>query len=890
MKYKITVIMAVYNVEKYLEESIESIINQDIGFNNIQLILVNDGSLDNSDNICLKYKKKYPHNILYLKQENKGVSSARNLGLKYIQGEYVNFCDSDDLLSKDVCSKVYNFFESHKKEIDLVSIRLKFFGAREGFDHPLDFKYTKNRLIDLNSEYNYIQMSASTSFFKYDSVKNRKFDENLKYAEDAKLVNQILMNKLKYGVVSDAVYNYRKRFETNSALDSSSTNYEWYFNTLNAYHLNLIAEAKEKFNYIPSYIQFAVMYDLQFRIKNAKTKEFLNNNDSIKYKKVLSSILKNIDDKIIIEQKNISINYKLFILELKYQEKIKLELIKNALFYRGTRVCSATNNKFFQIVILNIDNNCLILEGIINKPLLKNHLDFYIEDDKNKKYLVEKTKMFYRNQIAFNGENVNECYGFKISIPLDNIKYLNIKIEIDKLYKVNLNLNFGKFAKLNSFMKSSYYIKNNYLIRKRNKRINVYKNKGKYFKIKRELSYYKELIKHVKFNIIFLRMIYFLSKIFYQKKIWIISDRSTEAKDNGAALFKYINKSKMNLRDIQVYFALSKKSTDYCEIKKYGKVINYGSFKHKIFNLLSDKIISSHADDIVLNLIGDDNKYLSDLHNYHFVFLQHGIIMNDFSSWLNKYNKNINLFLTTSKDEYKSITSKKFRYEYNSDVVKLTGMPRYDLLKNNNSKKIILLPTWRVKIAGEYDSKTNTRLYNDKFKHSDYFKYYNEFLNSSDLAEFLTKHNYVLEFYLHPAHIEQIVDFNTKYNNVIRIIKTSANYNKIISNSNILITDYSSVALDFSYLKKPIIYNQFDSDNFFNDHTLKSGYFSYEKNGHGPITKTPKDTIDEIKKIINRNCKLEKKYEKRINSFFEYFDKNNSKRILKEIINLDKKK
>ena len=91
-KFAFSVIMSVYNVEDYLEEAILSIIKQDVGFEkNIQLILVNDGSIDNSEDICLKYQKMYPKNIVYKKKKNGGLSSAKNVGLKYIEGRYVNF-------------------------------------------------------------------------------------------------------------------------------------------------------------------------------------------------------------------------------------------------------------------------------------------------------------------------------------------------------------------------------------------------------------------------------------------------------------------------------------------------------------------------------------------------------------------------------------------------------------------------------------------------------------------------------------------------------------------------------------------------------------------------------------------------------------------------------
>ena len=86
-KYKISVVIPVYKVEAYLRETVESVIAQTIGFEeNIQLILVNDGSPDNSEEICLEYKNRYPRNVIYLKKENGGVSSARNESIPYIEG------------------------------------------------------------------------------------------------------------------------------------------------------------------------------------------------------------------------------------------------------------------------------------------------------------------------------------------------------------------------------------------------------------------------------------------------------------------------------------------------------------------------------------------------------------------------------------------------------------------------------------------------------------------------------------------------------------------------------------------------------------------------------------------------------------------------------------
>ena len=125
--YLFSVIMAIYNTGRYLDDSINSLVNQTINFKtNIQVILVNDGSIDDSENICLKYQSIYSDNIKYIKIDHEGVSKARNIGLKYAEGKYINFLDPDDIWHYNAFNLVYLFFKFNKN-INLAAGRLKFF-------------------------------------------------------------------------------------------------------------------------------------------------------------------------------------------------------------------------------------------------------------------------------------------------------------------------------------------------------------------------------------------------------------------------------------------------------------------------------------------------------------------------------------------------------------------------------------------------------------------------------------------------------------------------------------------------------------------------------------------------------------------------------------------
>lgn len=291
-KYKISIIIPFYNSENYLEEAIDSVINQTIGFENIQIILVNDGSNDKSEDICLKYKKLYNNNIVYIKQDNEGVSSARNKGLEYVEGKYINFIDSDDKWSKDALLLMYNFMEKNYSEIDFISARIKNFETNDDY-HYLDYKFEKTRIVNVEKEPDMLIFHVASSLFKSEAIKDMKFDVKLKIGEDCLFINTILLNKLKYGVCREAVYNYRKRRIPNSTMQNISKSKAWYFDTPIYSWNRLIEESNKRYNKIIKYIQYVLLYELKWRINCSYT--ILNYLEVKEHLEIISQKMKFID-------------------------------------------------------------------------------------------------------------------------------------------------------------------------------------------------------------------------------------------------------------------------------------------------------------------------------------------------------------------------------------------------------------------------------------------------------------------------------------------------------------------------------------------------------------------------------------------------------------------
>ena len=276
-KFKFSVIIPIYNVEKFLEDTILSVINQTLNFKKyIQIILVNDGSTDNCEKICEKYVNKYPENIIYIKQENAGVSSARNAGIKYAEGKYINFLDSDDIWQKGVFKKALKMFKKNP-QIPMIGVRQKFFEATNGYT-PLNYKFEKgSRIVDITEEFDNIQLSVSAAFIRRESIEKLEFDTTIKYSEDAKFIYEMLMKskKTQYGLLAEPIYLYRKRYSQNSAIQTKSKDLDWYFVTTELSYKYLLDKAyKENKEYVKT-IAYYIMYDYQWRIKE-KIEDILN--------------------------------------------------------------------------------------------------------------------------------------------------------------------------------------------------------------------------------------------------------------------------------------------------------------------------------------------------------------------------------------------------------------------------------------------------------------------------------------------------------------------------------------------------------------------------------------------------------------------------------------
>ena len=468
----------------------------------------------------------------------------------------------------------------------------------------------------------------------------------------------------------------------------------------------------------------------------------------------------------------------------------------------------------------------------------------------------------------------------KISLTIRDIKNNIIKFKVKKnneLYNTIILDNKNNEVVLNG---NSYtiFLKKFKIILSKDK-IEIKKKKvydRLLYELKKQIYAVK---KHYKFALIRL-----ISR--KNKKYYLFNDRIMYGDDNAEQLFKYINRVDKKMSK-NCYFILDRCSPRYKLIRKYGKVIKFGSLQHKIKYINSRMILSSHASyfDRVYNPFNEQEMHLvKDLITKKFVFLQHGVTFNDVHEILNRSQIIADLFITSTHAEYDEIKST--RYMYHSDMVVCTGMSRFDKLENKKDNVILIAPTWRAYLTDVKYRQNNER---QEFKKSMFYIEYKKILEDKQLINKLKEYNFKIKFLLHPAFIQFKKEFEEYKNESVEVLTTEeATYSELFKECAIFVTDYSSTHFDLAYMKKPIIYYQFDLEKFYEAHYNK-GYFEYEKDSFGDVVYTKENLMNELINYLENNCNIKEKYKKRIEETFNYIDNDNSKRIYEKIKDIDKK-
>ncbi len=908
-KYIFSIVVAVYNSAPFLSETLDSILGQNLcelyRYNDgvktdepipfdraVQVIMVDDGSTDTSGAICDEYAAKYP-NFEVIHKQNGGVASARNAGLSRVLGKYMNFLDSDDKFSPEVLVTMYDFFENHYAQTDVITMPLEFFDAVSG-EHWQNYKFGKrSRVVDLFNEYDSPLMFVNSSFFKSEYKDKISFCDKLVCGEDIRFISEILSHKMTLGLVVGCRYYYRRRScGEESLIQSSKKKYGWYFD----YFTHLVDWSvdfcKNKWGYIPAYFQNILVCDIKWRFSNEYDDvaiKLLGMDGFLRYKEVLFASLRNFDDKYIINQRHVFIEHKYMMLTKKHRALPELCVYPDDVRLRfGNTLFCWLSSCMTKYDFIKIEQDRLTIEGyshILGYPPDAQIMLFYEVDTGGAKLsyqceITERDMSVYRL-----GEVMFPAVSFKAAIPLSALEEqgrITLVMYADGNKIVKKDIRFGPYCPIGREYSAAYYFADGYSVT-----VSGYSLLVKRCTIGEAARLERKLVKQLAASnkpsaqkAAKARILARLYKRLFKKPVWIINDRVNKASDNGEAFFRYLCESGFN--GARFYFAIESTSPDYERLKRIGTVVDRASRAYKFLRLVADTVISSHADD------GDYNPFESHfapyrdmLNSCRFIFLQHGITVNDMSAWLNRYSRNISGFVCAAVPEADSI--KRGTYYYNRDQVWLTGFPRFDRLYDKSRRFITVMPTWRMYLAAWDNDHAGVWQLAPGFVESEYYRFYNSLINDPRLISACQREGYTLSFMPHPNIIEHINVFD-KHPDVI-FFGIDKEYRDVYAESDLILTDYSSAALDFAYLKKPVIYAQFDKEEFFSGaHVGTPGYFDFERDGLGEVTYDYDSTVNKLIEYIESGCKMKDKYLDRRDRFFAFSDNENSRRLLNKIL------
>ena len=372
---------------------------------------------------------------------------------------------------------------------------------------------------------------------------------------------------------------------------------------------------------------------------------------------------------------------------------------------------------------------------------------------------------------------------------------------------------------------------------------------------------------------------FLLRPYFSRKRIWLFFDKIYKGGDSAEYLYRYCNKQKDGIKK---YYLLDEQVPDYTRMKQEGlRPLKRGSLLHRLVFLNADIVIASNSTVFPFNDYTFDTSFpiRGEVH-FDVACVQHGMSIQKIAIAQNRLRDNIKLYFCASRYEIENLSKPIYDYA-DYDILKLTGVPRFDGLHDRHQKILLFSPTWRMNSAMPVSASEGVaRDYNPNFRHTDYFKVYNSLMNDPRLLAAARQYGYRIQYVLHPIVSPQAEDF-TK-NDLVEIIPSTGamSYETLFCEAALMVTDFSGVQFDFAYMRKPVVYLH---HNDIPQH-YENGTFFYDTMGFGEICHTNDELIDVLCEYMKHDCVMPQMYRERADDFFAFSDDHNCERIYPHLL------
>lgn len=798
---RFSIVAAVYNVSRYLDEFIASIEAQTGLHDLLEVVAVDDGSTDDSLERLRRWERETDIAVRVLHKPNGGQSSARNFGIEHATGEWLTFLDPDDRLQDHYLRSVADFLDAHP-DVDMVATNRWMLDDATGEvtnTHPLRSMFRDGNVArDLAVMPDYFHGSAPSAFVRRSRVDELglRFDPEVRpNFEDGHFCSSYLLDldHPQVGFVRTAHYVYRKRSDASSTLQNSLSDPDRYTQVLEHGYLDLLRRGAELHDgRAPEWLQNFVLYELSW---------YLSSHDRLQGRTAARGAVAD-----------------------RFHE-----LLGQVVALLDPAVVAG-----FQRRSIRREWRAALLHAYTDRPW---------HDDHAVITAVDPARQLYRVSYLFTGEAPSEqVYVGGAAVAPVHAKVRDL-VSHDRvlLHERLVWLPVAKTLRLHldgravPVLEAEPPVPGVTLFPRTPQRL-IRARTGQPEPGPTLTAPEQRLLRTAASRRV--------RKEFDQA--WVLMDRVHDADDSAEHLFHYLRAERP---DLNAFFVLEEGTADWQRLHRPlgRRLVAFGSERWKQLMLNAAHLVSSHADRAIVDAPG----LPPGPRPWRFTFLQHGVIKDDLSAWLN--TKNIDVFVTSTHAEHESIVRDHSGYTVTTKETVLTGLPRFDRLleagrdvAESGRDLVVIAPTWRRWLVPPLEAASQRRGdLGPEFFDSEFLRSWLALLTDPDLTRACADRGLTLAFLPHPNLQPALPQLDLPAH-VLPLSYEGSDVRRLVARSALLVTDYSSMAFNAGYIDRQVLYYQFDAERALNgDHVGSGGYFDYDEDGFGPVARTHEDAVRE---------------------------------------------
>ena len=830
-----SIVSACYQVAPYLDDFIASVDAQDFPAERLEVVMVDDGSTDATPHLLRAWARRRPDVVRVVTQANAGQGAARNAGMLEASGEWITFPDPDDLLDPDYLSRVAATLDRHP-ELDMVATNRCLLDDQTGEvrdRHPLRGQFHKDGIYNLATNDSFFHGGAVAAFMRLTRVREAglRFDDRIRpnFEDGHFCASYLLLSPSPVVAFLTTRYLYRKRGDGSSTLQNALTDPGRYTHVLRLGYLEILRRAATQYGRPPLWLQNFIIYELNY---------YVGREDSVvevlappevreEFHRLLGEITALLDPAAIRAYRRTHLT------------PTTRALLQHA--WRGERWVQP------YAVVRRTDEPQALVEitypwvgAAPRERLLIGGREVVPTAAKTRDVVIQGRAVMFERILWLPAKRLRlELDGTFVEILQSDPGVSSLAIRPQDLHAPH-----GPLA-APPHHKQSRNARDRFILRLAGTKV----ARARY------------------------------------RDAWVLMDRIHNADDSAEHLFRHL---RAHTPATNAWFVVEEGTPCWHRLRaEFGKrVVAHGSDTWKLLMLNAKHLISSHADGPIVS--PPALRPFGRL-GASFVFLQHGVIKDDLSGWLNP--KPIDLFITSTRGEYDSITGDHTPYRYTSKETVLTGLPRFDMLMRSARRHppgardlILLSPTWRNDLVAPLRADSQRRETYEWITETGYWRSWTGLLLSDELRDLAREHGLRVALLPHP-NMEGALGAIELPDDVLRFtFDGPEDVRDLFARAAVLVTDYSSTAFNAAYIGRPVVYFQFDhTPGVESRHVGLPGYFDYARDGFGPVTHSLDEAQREIRATVAHGREPRSPWRERINATFPVRDDQNCARVAREI-------